>query len=78
MNFGFLIFPDVEELDFIGPWEIIGMWSKYYNGPEQRILVSQTGEVVQCAKGLKRESQSSNNVLFEMVISGQPRVFLPG
>jgi transcriptional regulator GlxA family with amidase domain len=53
MNFGFLIFPDVEELDFIGPWEIIGMWGKYYNGPEQRILVSQTGEVVQCAKGLK-------------------------
>ena len=23
MNFGFLIFPDLEELDLVGPWEII-------------------------------------------------------
>ena len=30
MNFGFLLFPDVEELDFIGPWEIVGMWSTRY------------------------------------------------
>ena len=53
MNFGFLLFPDVEELDFVGPWEIIGMWGKFYNGPEQRILISQTGAIVPCAKGLK-------------------------
>ncbi len=52
MNFGFLLFPDVEELDFIGPWEIIGMWSKHFNGPEKRLLVSQNGAAVQCAKGL--------------------------
>ncbi len=53
MNFGFLLFNDVEELDFVGPWEIIGMWSKYFDGPEQCLLISQTGETVQCAKGLK-------------------------
>ncbi len=53
MNFGFLLFNDVEELDFVGPWEIIGMWSKYFEGPEQYLLISQTGETVQCAKGLK-------------------------
>lgn len=53
MNFGFLLFPDVEELDFLGPWEFIGLWSRYFGGPEQRILVSQTGQVVPCAKGLK-------------------------
>jgi transcriptional regulator GlxA family with amidase domain len=52
MNFGFLLFPDVEELDFIGPWEIIGMWSKYFNGPERRLLISQGGGAIQCAKGL--------------------------
>lgn len=28
MNFGFLVFPDFEELDLIGPWEIIGFWKK--------------------------------------------------
>lgn len=53
MNFGFLLFPDVEELDFAGPWEIIGMWGKHFGGPKQRVLVSQTGEeIVRCAKGL--------------------------
>jgi transcriptional regulator GlxA family with amidase domain len=53
MKFGFLLFRDAEELDFIGPWEIIGMWGKSYGGPEHRILVSQTGEITQCAKGLR-------------------------
>jgi hypothetical protein len=29
MNFGFLIFPGLEELDLVGPWEIISLWSKF-------------------------------------------------
>ena len=53
MKFGFLLFPDLEELDFIGPWEIIGVWGEFYEGPEQRFTVSQTGAEVQCAKGLR-------------------------
>ena len=53
MNFGFLIFPFVEELDFIGPWEMVGMWSKYFDGPKNYFLVSQVAEMIQCAKGLK-------------------------
>lgn len=28
MNFSMLVFPGVEELDFIGPWEMLTMWSK--------------------------------------------------
>lgn len=59
MNFGFLLFNDVEELDFVGPWEIVGMWSKIFDGPEQCLLISQTGETVQCAKGLKVISDCS-------------------
>jgi transcriptional regulator GlxA family with amidase domain len=53
MIFGFLIFPDLEELDFVGPWEMIGMWHKYFSGPEQMLVISQSGDIVQCAKGLK-------------------------
>jgi len=53
MNFGFLIFPYLEELDLVGPWEMIGMWSKFFGGPEGCFLVSQNGGVAQCAKGLK-------------------------
>ncbi|HQN18173.1 MAG TPA: DJ-1/PfpI family protein [Syntrophobacteraceae bacterium] len=52
MNFGVLVFPDVEELDFIGPWEIVGMWSKVAGGPENRFIVAQSREPVICAKGL--------------------------
>lgn len=26
MNIGIVIFPDAEELDCVGPWEMLGMW----------------------------------------------------
>ena len=53
MNFGFLVFDDAEELDFLGPWEMIGVWRKYSGGPEFAFVVSETGGVVNCAKGLR-------------------------
>jgi transcriptional regulator GlxA family with amidase domain len=52
MNFGFLVFPDVEELDFVGPWEMISMWGKLFGGPENRLIVAQSCDSVTCAKGL--------------------------
>lgn len=52
MHFGFLIFPGVEELDLIGPWEMGTMWRTYANGPEC-LTVSETGGPTVCAKGLK-------------------------
>ena len=27
MNFGFLLFENLEELDLVGPWEMISIWS---------------------------------------------------
>jgi transcriptional regulator GlxA family with amidase domain len=53
MKFGFLLFPELEELDFVGPWEIIGVWGEFYEGPEHRLTVSQSGDEVLCAKGLR-------------------------
>ena len=38
MNFGVLIFPEVEELDFVGPWEMLSEWSKCPGGPDSRLL----------------------------------------
>ena len=52
MIFGVLIFNEAEELDFVGPWEMLTMWSKVANGPERCVIVSQTLEPVICAKGL--------------------------
>jgi len=52
MNFGILVFPDVEELDFVGPWEMAGMWSRWAGGPEKRLIVAESSGTVECAKGL--------------------------
>jgi transcriptional regulator GlxA family with amidase domain len=52
MAFGFLLFPDLEELDLVGPWEMIAMWSKYAGGPEKYLMISETAEPVTCANGM--------------------------
>lgn len=52
MNFGILVFNQVEELDFVGPWEMLTMWKKVANGPENCFLVSQSSEPITCSKGL--------------------------
>ena len=51
-TFGVLIFPQAEELDFVGPWEMITMWSKYADGPANCLLIAQSNEPVSCAKGM--------------------------
>ena len=52
MHFGFLIFPEVEELDFVGPWEIVGTWGKFFGGPEHRLVVAESDRPITCANGL--------------------------
>ncbi len=52
MNFGVLIFPEAEELDFVGPWEMLTMWSKHAVGPETCLIVAESLDPVVCAKGL--------------------------
>src|SRR5262245_23878086 len=49
---GILIFPDAEELDFVGPWEVLT--SARALRPEDRVVtIAQTREPVRCAKGLQ-------------------------
>ena len=51
-NVGVLIFSGAEELDFVGPWEMITMWRKVAAGPERCLMVAQTMAPVICAKGM--------------------------
>ncbi len=51
-RFGFLVFPNVEELDLVGPWEIINQWREKAKGP-QCLIVSETSDPITCAKGLR-------------------------
>jgi len=59
MNFGILVFKQVEELDFVGPWEMLTMWKKNAGGPENCIIVGQSLEPVICAKGLSINPHAS-------------------
>lgn len=59
MNFGILLFAQVEELDFVGPWEMLTMWKKVAEGPRNCLLVSESTSAVTCAKGLSVNPQVS-------------------
>jgi transcriptional regulator GlxA family with amidase domain len=52
MNFGFLLFPKLEELDLIGPWEMITTWGQVAGGPHC-FTVAETQAEIRCAKGLR-------------------------
>ena len=53
MRFGFLVFDDLEELDLLGPWELIGVWADQEDGPRERLLIGKDTNAIQCAKGLR-------------------------
>jgi transcriptional regulator GlxA family with amidase domain len=51
---GIVLFDDVEELDAIGPWEVLSYWTHRY--PDDGFTVftlSPAGGLVRCAKGLR-------------------------
>ena len=50
---GIVLFPEAEELDFVGPYEAFGMLSKHFDQEWQVVLVAETREPVLCAKGLR-------------------------
>lgn len=52
MNIGFLVFPQVEELDVIGPWEMFSLWKQLDGGPQSCLTVAERLEPVICANGL--------------------------
>ncbi len=52
---GILLFDKLEELDAIGPWEVFTMAAQE-RGSGRVVTISQSGAMVQCAKGLRIES----------------------
>lgn len=57
MNIAFLAYPDMEELDFVGPWELVSTASKQTGALEGCFVVSATKGNVRCAKGLTLVSE---------------------
>jgi transcriptional regulator GlxA family with amidase domain len=59
-HIGILLFSDVEELDAIGPWEVLSYWSRSH--PEDGFAVScwsKAGGLVRCSKGLVVQAHHS-------------------
>jgi len=57
---GIVLFPDVEELDAVGPWEVLSYWTRTYpqDGHAVSCLAAQGG-LVHCAKGLAVQAHHS-------------------
>ncbi|MBW4530867.1 MAG: DJ-1/PfpI family protein [Aphanothece saxicola GSE-SYN-MK-01-06B] len=51
-TFGILLFPGVEELDAIGPWEMATLWAHQPGGPSQCLMIGRSEAPITCAKGL--------------------------
>jgi transcriptional regulator GlxA family with amidase domain len=59
-HIGIVLFEDVEELDAIGPWEVLSWWTIHH--PEDGYDVtclSREGGLVRCAKGLVVQAEHS-------------------
>ena len=58
MKIGLLLFADVEELDFVGPWEVFTMANNVAiregrEAPLEPFLIGPSMEPVKCAKGMR-------------------------
>ncbi|MDQ3679940.1 MAG: DJ-1/PfpI family protein [Actinomycetota bacterium] len=48
------LFEGVEELDWVGPWEVLGAWARMYPGDDVSVFtVAETEGVVRCANGAR-------------------------
>ena len=57
---GILLFPDVEELDALGPWEVLSFWTRTFPADGYEVCTfSRDGGEIACAKGLTVRSGHS-------------------
>lgn len=52
MKVGIYLFEGAEELDFAGPWEVLGAWSRLETGPAEVTTVAEAADSLRCAHGL--------------------------
>jgi transcriptional regulator GlxA family with amidase domain len=53
MRIAVAVFEGAEELDFVGPWEVLTAWRYLHPGDVEVFLVGETIEPVTCAKGMR-------------------------
>lgn len=59
-HLGIVLFDDVEELDAVGPWEVLAFWTRTFPGDGFAVTcLSRQGGPIRCAKGLTITAQHS-------------------
>ena len=53
MRIAIAVFEGAEELDFVGPWEVLAAWRFLYPDDVEVALVGENNEPVTCAKGMR-------------------------
>jgi transcriptional regulator GlxA family with amidase domain len=53
MRIAIAVFEGAEELDFVGPWEVLAAWRYLHPDEIEVFLVGDTTEAVACAKGMR-------------------------
>jgi transcriptional regulator GlxA family with amidase domain len=53
MRIAIAVFEGAEELDFVGPWEVLAAWRFLYPADVDVLLVGEDGAPVTCAKGMQ-------------------------
>jgi transcriptional regulator GlxA family with amidase domain len=57
---GILLFEEVEELDAVGPWEVLAFWTRSFPDDGYDVTtLSRTGSLIRCAKGMDIQAQHS-------------------
>lgn len=59
-HIGIVLFDGAEELDAIGPWEVLSAWTRYFPDDGYAVTsLSRSGGLVTCAKGLVVQASHS-------------------
>ena len=59
-HLGIVLFPDAEELDAIGPWEVLAFWTRSFPDDDYAVsCLSRAGGLVPLAKGLTVQAHHS-------------------
>lgn len=70
---GILLFDDVEELDAVGPWEVLAAWCRFWPDDGWAVTTfSLDGEAVTAAKGLKIVPHHSADSVGDLAIVLHP------
>lgn len=84
LRVGILVFDDAEELDVVGPYEVLAMWGQLSPLRPEVLMFSVDGNGVRCAKGLRllpdtsREDAGDLHVLVHPGGRGTRRLALDG